>query len=269
MARDVGTGNGRWATIPWAHPDPSPPVGALARRRTVLPADNVQVSVRTDERWRRAVVGLRWRPGIGDPTFVGWLTVAAYGIAAAGAVWAFAGARASQRRLAGEDQRAARDRRSMKQLWLLIAITMVLLGANKQLDLQTLLIQKIRQRAYVDGWYGDRRRYQVDFIVAMTLAALLAGVALSVWLRRSLARMALAIAGLGMLVLFVLIRASSFHYVDKLLSLGEGLRLNAVFELSGIALVIGAAVQWQRVERRQFADGPGLPEMERTPSTMV
>lgn len=206
------------------------------------------------------MVGLRWRPGIGDPTFVGWLTVAAYGVAAAAALWAHAGARRAQHRFTGVDERATRDQRSMKRVWLLIAVTMAVIGINKQLDLQTVLIQKVRERAYVDGWYGDRRRYQFDFIVAMSLAALCAGIGLSVWLRRILARMALALAGLGMLVLFVLIRAASFHYVDKVLALGDGLRLNAIIELSGIALIIGAALQWQIAERRHpvawRSDGP-------------
>jgi hypothetical protein len=217
------------------------------------------------------VVGLRWRPGIGDPTFVGWLTVAAYGVAAAAAVWALAGARRAQHRFTGVDERAARDQRAMKHVWLMIAVTMALIGVNKQLDLQTVLIQKVRQRAYVDGWYGDRRRYQLDFIVAMTLAALCAGIGLSVWLKRVLARMALAIAGLGMLVLFVLIRAASFHYVDKVLGLGDGLRLNAIIELSGIGLIIGAALQWQGAERRQLAewrsDGPDPQWAVRASST--
>jgi len=206
------------------------------------------------------VAVLRWRPGIGDPTFIGWLTVAAYMMGAAAAIWALAGARAAERRVIGVDERAARDQRSMKHVWLLIAVTMVVLGVNKQLDLQTLLIEKVRKRAYVDGWYGDRRRYQVEFILVMSLAAVVAGLALTVWLRRTLSRMALALAGLAMLVLFVLIRASSFHYVDRVLSLGDGLRLNAIIELSGIGLIIGAAVQWQRVEHRLEAesrsDGP-------------
>jgi membrane-associated PAP2 superfamily phosphatase len=148
----------------------------------------------------------------------------------------------------------ARDQRSMKHLWLLITVTMVLLGLNKQLDLQTLLIQEVRDRAYKHGWYNDRRRYQVDFILVVTAAAVLFGIGLSLRLRRVLRRVFVAVAGLGMLVVFVLIRASSFHYVDRALSLGGRFKVNAILELGGIGLIIGAALQWQAAEQRLLAE---------------
>jgi hypothetical protein len=199
------------------------------------------------------VVGLRWRPGIGDPTFVGWLTVAAYAIASLLAARAFATARRAEARFSESEPNVARDQRSMKHLWLLITITMVLLGLNKQLDVQTWLIQTVRDRAYAHGWYNDRRRYQVDFILVISAAAVLVGIALSLRLRRVLRRVIVAIAGLGMLVVFVLIRASSFHYVDRALSMGGRFRVNAILELSGIGLIIGAAIQWQVAEERLLA----------------
>ena len=142
----------------------------------------------------------------------------------------------------------------MKHLWLLITITMVLLGINKQLDLQTLLIQAVRDRAYAHGWYNDRRRYQVDFILVISAAAVVFGIGLSLRLRRVLRRVIVAVAGLGMLVVFVLIRASSFHYVDRALSMGGRFRVNAIVELSGIGLIIGAALQWQVAEQRLLAE---------------
>ena len=42
------------------------------------------------------MVLFRWRPGISDPTFVGWLTVAAYATAACLAASAFASARRAE-----------------------------------------------------------------------------------------------------------------------------------------------------------------------------
>ena len=211
---------------------------------------------------------MRWHPGIGDPTPVGWLTVAAYGVAAILCAQAALTARAAQDCFSGIHAAQARDRRSMKHLWLLVGLTMVLLGVNKQLDLQTLLIQQVRRRAYVDGWYGDRRRYQMDFIVAMTITGVIAVTALSVLLRRVLRRVWLAIVGLGLLVVFVLVRASSFHYVDKVLSLGGRVRVNWIIELSGIGLIIVSALHFDATERRQLrklrepsAVGESAPEM--------
>jgi hypothetical protein len=167
-------------------------------------------------------------------------------------VRAFLIARAGEQHLGDADPRVARDQRSMKRIWLLIAITMLVLGINKQLDLQTLVIQKVRRQAYIHGWYADRRRYQMDFITAISVVGLIVTIGLSVWLRRVLRRLALAIAGVGMLVLFVVIRATSFHYVDRALSLGERVHLNWIIELCGIGLVALAAVQWQLVERRRI-----------------
>ena len=198
------------------------------------------------------VIAARWRPGIGDPTFLGWLTVAAYAAAALYAARCFAqAARRAELRFHAQDPEIARDQRAMKHLWLLISLTMVLLGLNKQLDLQTLLIQTVRDRAYEQGWYNDRRKYQVDFILVMTAAAVIFGIGMSLRLRRVLRRVFVAIAGMGMLVLFVLVRASSFHYVDRALSLGGRYRLSAIIELSGIALIIGAALHWQVDEQRR------------------
>jgi hypothetical protein len=182
------------------------------------------------------------------------LTVAAYVIAASIAAWAFATARRAELRFSVSEPGEARDQRSMKHLWLLITVTMVLLGLNKQLDLQTLLIQTVRERAYEHGWYNDRRRYQVDFILIISAAAVFFGIGLSLRLRRVLRRVIVAVAGLGMLVVFVLIRASSFHYVDRALSLGGRFRVNALIELSGIGLIIGAALQWQVAEQRLLAN---------------
>ncbi len=181
---------------------------------------------------------------------------------------AFRAAGDGERRFAAINHRASRDQRAMKQLWLLIAVTMVLLGIDKLLDLQTLLIQKLRNRAYANGWYSDRRRYQLDFIAAMSSVGLLATAGLVIWLRRVFSRVVLAIGGLAMLVLFVMIRAASFHYVDKVLSLGGEVRVNTVIELSGIGLIIAGALQWLQVERRQLnsvdfvkvvAEGVGAP----------
>ncbi len=94
----------------------------------------------------------------------------------------------------------------------------------------------------------------MDFIVVMSAAAVLFAIGLSLRLRRVLPRVIVAVAGLGMLVLFVLVRASSFHYVDRALSIGGRVTVNSIVELSGIALIIGAALQWQVAERSRLSN---------------
>ena len=162
-----------------------------------------------------------WEPGIGDPTVYGWATVAAYALGAA-CSWL-----AAQRAPPGE-----------KRFWQVIALVMAFLCVNKQLDLQTLLTDFARAQAKAQGWYDNRREYQVEFIVALGFAAL---VGLSILLTHSVrgsVPMRGASGGLILLVFFVLVRASSFNKVDLLISRRiVGLRANHLMELGGIALV--------------------------------
>ena len=80
---------------------------------------------------------LRWRFGIGDPTAVGWLTVAAYAATAALSVRAFLRSRARRAAPRRCGSSSSPGPAVDETIWLLIAITMLLLGINKQLDLQT------------------------------------------------------------------------------------------------------------------------------------
>lgn len=167
----------------------------------------------------------RWQPSIGDPTLMGWLTVVAYATAA---VLAF---------LSG---RRAVDEPSLARFWRALALLLVLLGINKQLDLQTLFTQLARDLALAQGWYEDRRRYQVLFIAVVGVVGLLGTLGLAFALRKIASRIWLALLGIGFLVSFVLIRAASFHHVDLFLRAGP-VRLNWVFELTGIVLIALAA----------------------------
>lgn len=180
----------------------------------------------------------RWRPGIGDPTFVGWLTVVAYVAAAGFAFRAFLASRGAARH-AGLPADAA-DARALARLWLLVTAVMLLLGLNKQLDVQTLFTQVARDMALAQGWYEERRKYQLAFIVAILAAGAVGTGALAFALRRVLGRVVGAVVGLGLIASFVVVRAASFHHVDILLGTGP-VRLNWVLELGGIAAIAVSA----------------------------
>ena len=162
-----------------------------------------------------------WEPGIGDPSLYGWVTVAAYAFGAL-CCW-----RASRRGFKSE-----------RRFWLLLACSMAFLCVNKQLDLQTLFTDIGRTEAKTHGWYSHRHEYQVAFIVAVAILSLVAILALLRKARRASVPVRGAIIGFGLLLLFVLVRASSFHKVDWLIGrdLG-GFRANHLMELGGIAIV--------------------------------
>ena len=166
-----------------------------------------------------------WEPGIGDPSLYGWVTVAAYALAA------FCCWRASRRG-------PTRERR----FWLLLTGVMAFLGLNKQLDLQTLFTDIGRFEARAHGWYEQRHEYQVAFIGAAAILVLVVIVTLLRRARGASGPVRGAVVGLGLLLLFVLVRASSFHKVDWLITRDfGGFRANHVMELGGIAIVAAFA----------------------------
>jgi len=171
-----------------------------------------------------------FQPGIGDPTFVGWLTVAAYfGTAAlCGLV-------------------AVRGRGRARWLWWSLALLLVVLGINKQLDLQSWFTAVGRAISRAQGWYGLRRMLQFWFIVAVA-GAFGALLLLAVWiLRAEMRRYWPALLGMSGLLGFVLVRAASFHHVDLLINRRViGVRINWLLELGAIGLVFAAALREQR-----------------------
>ena len=194
-----------------------------------------------------ATIDGRWEPGIGDPTVAGWLTVVAYGLAT-WACWRACAARGPHARpLAAQ---------APTRFWLVLTISMALLGVNKQLDLQSALTQFGRDIAVYDGWWEQRRAVQAAFIAALAIVGVLA-VGLVGWLSWPLTRgRALALGGMGFLLVFVMTRASSFHHVDILLKeTAFGLRWNWILELSGIAMVAAGAA----LEQRTTAPAPARP----------
>lgn len=133
-----------------------------------------------------------------------------------------------------------------RQFWLAMTLIMGALGLNKQLDLQTWLTEIGRDLALEYGWYARRRLVQAIFIGTLVLG----GIVLRTWLVQRLRNLDVysrrAGAGLVVLGIFVLVRATSFHHVDALLGFTiENIRLNVLLELCGISIIAWAA--WGRL----------------------
>jgi hypothetical protein len=172
----------------------------------------------------------RWHPGIGDPTFLGWFTVAAYACAA------YLSYRARVTALSS----------AMAQLWLLLFVGMVLLGINKQLDLQSWFTETLRDVARAQGWYGQRRIWQARFVVGLVGVCFVATAVGAYMMRGVLMRVRHAALGMGVLASFVVIRAGYFYHLRLL---GRGARFHWVLELSGIALIAWSAYLASGAER--------------------
>lgn len=184
------------------------------------------------------ISAIRWRPGIGDPSFMGWFTVAAY---ACGAVWAVLASKSGAK--TGNRVQA----RQRSRLWLVVAVAMACLCLNKQLDLQTLLTDIGRGLAKDQGWYDQRRSFQKGFVLVVLGSAAAFG-GWFMWRFHLFWRgHNLLLAGALFLLTFVVVRAISFHHIDEFLGREViGVRMNWALELSGIALINLAAVrEWR------------------------
>jgi hypothetical protein len=184
----------------------------------------------------REVASFNWTPGIGDPTLVGWLTVGLY-FATSISCWKL------RHKIELDGKRSSNEYLA----WRFIAILFLALGINKQLDLQTALTEAGRVVAHLQGWYEQRRSIQLDFIGLVAATCVAAAITLLIWMRRAPLPTWLALIGTVLVFGYVLIRAASFHHIDRFI--GEsilGLRWNWVIEISGISLVFIAS-QWRQI----------------------
>lgn len=192
-----------------------------------------------------------WRPGIGDPSIIGWLTVGLY--AAASILTLVAANRA---------QFSGLSWRRDGVFWVSLALLMLALGINKQIDLQTLFTEVVRNSAIDGGWYEDRRGIQEFFIAAIISLGLFTTILLAAGLWRSCLTIKFAAAGMCFLICFIVIRAASFHDVDKFLGseLG-GARWNWIIEILGI-LMIAIAAQLYSMRMKLNQKRPRIPHLE-------
>lgn len=165
-----------------------------------------------------------WMPQIGDPSFLGWFTVACYFLVSLLCL------------------RAADKDATAKNLWRMLGLALAFLGINKQMDLQSLLTQIGRDFARSGHWYDQRREFQQIFVGVMAFVSVLGAMAAILFFGNRSRAFRVAAIGFVLLAAFVCIRAASFHHVDGFLKLSFlGARFNWIIELGGIALIGFAA----------------------------
>ncbi|MBN2314054.1 MAG: hypothetical protein JXM79_09000 [Sedimentisphaerales bacterium] len=170
----------------------------------------------------------QWKPGIGDPTILGWVTTIGYFIASG-----LCGAYAIYERRTSD--------RGPRVFWWSLTVFMLLLGFNKQLDIQVLVLQIARQMSEEQGWFAERDVVRKWIILSFAFI----GLVLMVWLgwtgRRVWLRYILAVAGIALLIFFVLIRASG----NRLMILGYRpgrFPMYDILEVGGVVCVIVSAL---------------------------
>lgn len=191
-----------------------------------------------------------WQPVIGDPDIASWITVVFYlitfGLCAAVI-------RIPAIRIPANTGGAARS------FWLLLCFLMLFLAINKQLDLQSLASAGARCVAQVQDWYSDRGAVLLAAIGGLGIAALLTGLYFLWALRHDLRRNFLALTGLTTVLVFVMIRAVGFQYVDILIGIPVGpvhrfgaIHVNNILEVSGLVLIsLNAILLLQAGPRRR------------------
>jgi hypothetical protein len=175
-----------------------------------------------------------WIMGANDPHPWGWAITIAYLIAA---TLCFVNAG----RLASHN---AASVPSSALFWRAAAVILLLLGINKQLDLQTPALHAMRDAAKAGGIYSARGALQwlVVGVAAVSGMTALAWAAMTVKKDR---RAGLpAIAGLTLLLVFVVVRASPLRHIDSLMGLDLSWIPDKkhILEMSGIVLVACAAL---------------------------
>ena len=183
---------------------------------------------------------INWRPGIGDPTWIGWITVAAYLVAAWFCVRA--GLRTGPKSGGLENESVL--------MWFVFATGLFLLGANKQLDLQTGFIRLASQLALDEGWYQQRRQAQIIFVLVLGAAMSVAAFILVFKQWHFLKNNVLAVLGSIFLAAFVFLRAAIFNHVDDDIGMGLGAgQWMDSLELTGIFCFIAASYRAGEISR--------------------
>lgn len=138
--------------------------------------------------------------------------------------------------------------------WLLLALFFAALIPLRLLEVEEAVRDSLRAAMRAEGSYSERRDIQGPIVAAIILLtgagalALLYRTTRNVRGRRNVARVAALVAALAMLFLMTL-RMISLHAVDALLY--GPVKLNWVIDLGASLTVLGAAMFYTRLVRRQ------------------
>ena len=207
----------------------------------VGPADRTEVIV-------FATTQVGWRPGFGDNDLVGWMITLAYFLAALLCTAAFRD-EARSYRLVGRLQRPA--------FWLVLTALLVLLGFNKQLDLQTFVMSTGDELVTSARLEAHGRLLKLVSLLTLALTGAAIVLAMLLYIGRHWRLYLLAFVGLMYLGVFIVLRAA-----DSLPVLNEINRryyesIHLLLELCGVLMIGASAARAVYRETRRFKIGAG------------
>jgi hypothetical protein len=171
-----------------------------------------------------------WAPGFNDPTLLGWATTAGYLFAVALGFILMA--------------RAKKNASPISRFWSVFSVVFLLLGLNKQLDLQTLLLKTASEIASSLGFYEMRHLIRVGFVTLAGIFVLAGFLWLFAKRRVFLPRDPFLWIAIGLVFVFVLIRTSAFDGILRLTGLGlERNRGAHHLELAGVICLNAALLR--------------------------
>lgn len=172
----------------------------------------------------------RWT---GDPTLIGWGVFFAYFIGA----W-----------LCYRAATRVESRGQLASAWLGLASLLLLLGINKQLDLQLWLTAIGRSLSRTQGWYKERFYIQLAFTILVVIVVIVVCWFVLRMGRGHLGQNWLALVGTALLATFVVMRTVSYDVVDLSVSV-FGMKLHQMIEAAGVLMVAAAAANFGRDSR--------------------
>jgi hypothetical protein len=182
---------------------------------------------------------------VGDSSLNGWATFLIYLVAA----WLCAANARGSAASAETGVRQVALAQSRRRFWIVLAITLLLLGLTRQLDLPALAAQMTRGVLRQDGVYEERSGLQIGLIASVAMFGTIGLLIALFSFRRAEASVLVALMGIVLLLVFTVIRTISLHGVDRLLHRGVGgpyLQVNNLIEIGALAVIAGASYVFAR-----------------------
>lgn len=129
-------------------------------------------------------------------------------------------------------------------LWICIAAILLLLGINKQLNFQTLLIIVGRSLANKHGWIENSRKIEMLFAAIFCLGIGIMGTLVLFRIRHILSKAWIEITGIALLLGFTVIRAGQIDHIGKAEKLQSMLIHIHAIELTGILIIVFAMFRY-------------------------